>query len=193
MNDGSEKEMTSQYEHLKECLRIEVINRSGEKKFSWFKVLHRVIFSRKKRYYFWWRVANYSYSLSTKRSRKIAGNINSNLRRKYGADISPAAHIGVGLKINHYVGIVIRAECTIGRGLNIRQNTTIGRKNSSGFGYISIGDNVDIGANSCIIGDIVIGDNVVIGAMSFVNKDIPAGMVVYNKTESTLVARSDLI
>ncbi|MEB8564653.1 DapH/DapD/GlmU-related protein, partial [Salmonella enterica subsp. enterica serovar Lubbock] len=35
--------------------------------------------------------------------------------------------------------------------------------------FIIIGNNVDIGANTCIIGSITIGDNVTIGAMSFVN------------------------
>jgi putative colanic acid biosynthesis acetyltransferase WcaB len=38
-------------------------------------------------------------------------------------------------------------------------------------------DNVDIGANVCIIGDIAIGDNVIIGAGSVVTKDIPANSV----------------
>ena len=180
------------YEHLKECLRLEVISKSGEKDFSWLKVLHRVAFSRKKRFYFWWRIANYLYALSTKRSKKMAGKINYNLRRKYGADISPAAFIGAGMKVNHYVGIVVRAECIIGKNINLRQNTTIGRKDStSEFGFISIGDNVDIGANSCIIGNIKIGDDVIIGAMSFINKDVPSRVVVYNKRESELVLREN--
>lgn len=181
------------YEHLKECLRLEVISKSGKKDFSWLKVLHRVLFSRKKRFYFWWRIANYLYSLSTKRSRKMAGRINDNLRRKYGADISPAAFIGAGMKVNHFIGIVVRSECIIGRNLNLRQNTTIGRKDStSEFGFISIGDNVDIGANSCIIGNIKIGDDVIIGAMSFINKDVPSRVIVYNKREKELILRENL-
>ena len=181
------------YEHLKECLRIEVISKNGEKEFSWLKIFHRVAFSRKKRFYFWWRIANYLYALSTKRSQKMAGRINYNLRRKYGADISPAAFIGAGMKINHYIGIVIRAECIIGTNLNIRQNTTIGRKDStSEFGFISIGNNVDIGANSCIIGNIKIGDNVIIGAMSFINKDIPSSVIAYNKREKEMIIRENI-
>lgn len=44
-----------------------------------------------------------------------------------------------------------------------------------------IGDNVSVGANSCIIADsLSIGDNVTIGAMSFVNKSIPADSTFYN-------------
>jgi serine acetyltransferase len=46
---------------------------------------------------------------------------------------------------------------------------------------LKIGDNVSIGANSCIIADTLsIGDDVTIGAMSFVNKNIPAGATFYN-------------
>ncbi len=47
---------------------------------------------------------------------------------------------------------------------------------------LSIGDNVSIGANSCIIADrLTIGDNATIGAMSLVNKCVPANCVFYNK------------
>ncbi|EPX6645295.1 TPA: serine acetyltransferase [Enterobacter hormaechei] len=174
-------------EHLKECLRIEVINRGGEKKFSWFKVFHRVLFSYKKRFYFWWRLASYLNSSPSKRNKKWARKINANLRCKYGVDISVEANIGAGLKLNHYVGIIIRSECIIGKNANIRQNTTIGRKSSDGIiGMTVIGDNVDIGAHSCIIGDVRIGDNVTIGAMTFVNKDVPANSIIYNPVTAVI-------
>jgi len=91
------------------------------------------------------------------------------------------------MKLNHYVGIVVRAESVIGKNINLRQNTTIGRKDSKNpDGKIYIGDNCDIGAHTCIIGDIRIGDNVTIGAMAFVNKDVPAGSLVYSE-KSTMI------
>lgn len=94
------------------------------------------------------------------------------------------------MKLNHYIGIVIRSECIIGKNSNIRQNTTIGRKTSNGvIGMTVIGDNVDIGAHSCIIGDINIGHNVTIGAMSFVNKDIPDNSIVYNPVTSVIKSK----
>lgn len=49
-----------------------------------------------------------------------------------------------------------------------------------------IGDNVDIGAHSCIIGDINIGHNVTIGAMTFVNKDVPDNSIIYNPVTSVI-------
>ncbi|BEB84437.1 TPA: DapH/DapD/GlmU-related protein [Escherichia coli] len=83
--------------------------------------------------------------------------------------------------IGHYSGIVITRYATIGRNFNIRQNTTIGLKNSNS-NRVTIGDNVNIGANSCIISDnITIGDNVKIGAFTFVNKDIPSNATYYTK------------
>ena len=45
-------------------------------------------------------------------------------------------------------------------------------------GYITIGDNVFIGANSTILYDVKIGNNVIIGAGSLVNKDVPDGSIV---------------
>ncbi len=39
---------------------------------------------------------------------------------------------------------------------------------------ITIGDNVWIGAHTCVLPGVTIGDNCVIGAGSVVNKDIPA-------------------
>lgn len=41
-----------------------------------------------------------------------------------------------------------------------------------------IGNNVNIGSNSCIIGHVTIGDNVIIGADSIVVKDVPSNVVV---------------
>ena len=47
-----------------------------------------------------------------------------------------------------------------------------------GGGSPVIGDNVNIGSNSCIIGELSIGDNVIIGAGSVVVKDVPSNVVV---------------
>lgn len=84
------------------------------------------------------------------------------------------ADIAEGLAVGHGMGIVITKNVKIGKNFQIRQNTTIGLDGKTDEPII-IGNNVDIGANSCIVGSgISIGDNVIIGAMSFVNKSIPA-------------------
>lgn len=75
------------------------------------------------------------------------------------------------LRLYHGQGLVINPEAVIGNDCTLRCNTVIGSK--SGTAAPRIGNNVDVGANVCIIGDISIGDNVVIGAGSVVVKSVP--------------------
>lgn len=177
---------------LKECLRIEVINRAGKKKFSWLRVMHRLLTSPDKRFYFWWRLASYFHQTDNKLLRKRARKINRKLCRKYSIDIALDAEIGPGMKINHGFGIVIRPECKIGSRLNIRHGVTIGRKtNGDVSGRTIIGDNVDLGAHTLIIGDVNIGNNVVIGAGTFVNRHIPDNATVFNPKSTQVLIHSN--
>lgn len=73
-------------------------------------------------------------------------------------------------------GTVIHPDTVIGNNCVIRNNTIIGNKGWGGAPII--GNNVNIGSNSCIIGHITIGDNVIIGAGSVVVKDIPCDVVI---------------
>jgi len=76
--------------------------------------------------------------------------------------------------LNHPYSTIINAK-RIGSGCTICQLTTLGNKINGRNDLIpSIGKNVTIGANVCIIGDITIGDNVIIGAGSVVTKNIPS-------------------
>jgi len=173
--------------HLKKCLQHEVM--ISKKPFSWLKTIHTAFKCPDRRFYFWWRIANYLYRSNV--SHKIAIRINRNLRSKYGLDIKLGCVIGEGLNISHYIGIVIADCCIIGKNLHIRQNVTIGIKNNGQRGKIYIGDNADIGANSCIIGDdLYIGDNVTVGAMSFINKNIPHNCTTYTpKAENIIIEK----
>lgn len=191
-SDFTHKEnKTYQLNLLKECLRLEVINRDGKRKFSWLKVFHRVLTSPGIRYYFWWRLASYFHKAGGKKRRKYARKINQKLCVKYSIDIALDAAIGPGMKINHGYGIVIRPECVIGKQLNIRHGVTIGRKtNGDTKGKTVIGDNADLGAYVCIIGDVNVGSNVIIGAGTFVNKNIPDNVTVYNQLTTKIINRS---
>lgn len=152
---------------LKECLLIEVIG-GIDKRFSWSRAIRHAWRQPKRRFLFWWRIASYLYDMDNKYLKKIE-KINRNLFFKYNTDIELGASIAPGLYIGHYSGIVITRYATIG----LKNNNT---------NRISIGDNVNIGANSCIIADnITIGDNVKIGAFTFVNKDIPSNSICYTK------------
>lgn len=89
--------------------------------------------------------------------------------------------IGKGLILYHGQALVVNFKTIIGDNCVLRNSVTIGHKKLAD-GTMSaaprIGNNVDIGANVCIIGDITIGDNVVIGAGSVVVKNVPSNCVV---------------
>jgi len=89
--------------------------------------------------------------------------------------------IGKRLSLYHGQALIVNKSTIIGEGCVLRNSTTIGHKKLADGTFSRcprIGNNVDIGANVCIIGDIVIGDNVVIGAGSVVTKNIPSDCVV---------------
>jgi serine acetyltransferase len=166
---------------LKDYFHAEIIG-GKEKAFSWFKVFRRVRRSRLCHYLFWWRVAN---KLHAKKGflKSISKFINNSLIRRHSIEIMLGAEIGEGLVIGHGLGIVITKNTKIGKNFVIRQNCTIGTDYKSKEPIV-LGDNVNIGAGSCIIGSgINIGDRVKIGAMSFVNKNIPSDSVVYSSKD----------
>ena len=83
-----------------------------------------------------------------------------------------------GVLLAHPVATFLNAK-SIGNGFVCRQNVTIGNKNEEQpQSKPTIGNNVSVGANVCIIGDIRIGNNVTIGAGSVVVSDIPDNCVV---------------
>ncbi|HHB1907136.1 TPA: serine O-acetyltransferase [Bacillus cereus] len=89
----------------------------------------------------------------------------------HSCDISPMAKIGPGITMHHSVGIVIGA-VTIGKNLNIFQNTTLGTRGKGE--YPTLGDNVELFAGCAVLGGIQVGDNVKIGANSVVIHDVPS-------------------
>lgn len=78
--------------------------------------------------------------------------------------------IGYGFYIGHGVGIVINRGTTIGNNVNISQFLSIGSNKRT---PATIGDNVYIGPNVCIVEDVNIGSNTTIAAGAVVIKDIP--------------------
>lgn len=98
-----------------------------------------------------------------------------------GIELPYKVKIGRNLNLIHGQSLVINKSTSIGCNCIIRQSTTIGNKQLKDGTYSNcpvIGNNVDIGANVCIIGPIIIGDNVKIGAGTVVVKNIPSGSIV---------------
>ncbi|WP_180363887.1 serine acetyltransferase [Parafannyhessea umbonata] len=94
---------------------------------------------------------------------------------KHSIQIPKETTIGYGLYIGHGGPIVCNATASIGNNCNLSQWTTIGSNENHAA---TIGDNVYIGPNCCIVEDVTIGSNVTIGAGSVVTKDIPSNATV---------------
>jgi serine acetyltransferase len=98
-----------------------------------------------------------------------------------GIELPRKTTVGRGLSLYHGQALVVNKGTVIGSNCVLRNSTTIGHKKLADGGFSNcprIGNNVDIGANVCIIGDVTIGDNVIIGAGSVVITDVPADCVV---------------
>ncbi len=98
-----------------------------------------------------------------------------------GIELPRKLTIGKGLSLYHGQALVVNKDTIIGSNCTLRNSTTIGHKKLADGTFTRcpvIGNNVDIGANVCIIGGIAIGDNVIIGAGSVVVKDVPPDCVV---------------
>jgi putative colanic acid biosynthesis acetyltransferase WcaB len=98
----------------------------------------------------------------------------------WGIELPRKLTVGRGLSLYHGHALVVNQGVVIGEHCVLRNSTTIGHKKLADGSFSRcprIGNNVDIGANVCIIGDITIGNNVTIGAGAVVTKNIPAGSI----------------
>lgn len=90
----------------------------------------------------------------------------------------PCKNIGGGVYPAHPFSTILNAK-SIGENCSFRQCTTLGNKRDGEYtNGPTIGNNVNIGANVCIIGDIIVGDNVTIGAGAVVVKDVPDNVII---------------
>lgn len=110
-----------------------------------------------------------------------------------GVELPRKLVVGKNLVFYHGQGLVVNFKTIIGNDCVLRNGVTIGHKklaDGSLSGCPVIGNNVDIGANACIIGDITIGDNVSIGAGAVVIKNIPANSVVVGNPARILESKA---
>jgi serine O-acetyltransferase len=89
-----------------------------------------------------------------------------------GISIPAPAHIGKGLRIHHFGGIIIHSEAVIGEGCTIYHGITLGDRGGWG-GAPHIGNYVLIGAGAKILGNVTVGDYCRIGANSVVTTSVP--------------------
>jgi serine O-acetyltransferase len=120
-----------------------------------------------------------THRLWTKPGGRLAARLLSQLARAVtGVEIHPGAQIGRRFFIDHGMGVVIGETAEIGDDVLMYHGVTLGgRSMEHGKRHPTIGNNVTIGAGARILGPVTIGDRVQIGANSVVVKDIPAGAV----------------
>lgn len=88
--------------------------------------------------------------------------------------------LGKGIYFAHPYSITINEKAVIGDNCNIYKGVLIGQQNrGKKVGAPVIGNEVYIGANSCIVGKVIIGDDVLIAPNTFVNVDVPSHSVVF--------------
>lgn len=96
-----------------------------------------------------------------------------------GIEIHPGATIGVGVFIDHGMGVVIGETAIIGDYCLIYQNATLGGTGKeSGKRHPTLGNNVVVGTGAKVLGNINIGDRVRIGAGSIVLQNVPSDCTV---------------
>ena len=96
-----------------------------------------------------------------------------------GIEIHPGARIGEGLFIDHGTGVVIGETSVIGDNVTLFQGVSLGGTGKEkGKRHPTLGNNVVVGAGAKILGNITIGDDVNIGANAVVIRDVPSNSTV---------------
>lgn len=109
-----------------------------------------------------------------------------------GADISPLAEIGPGLRIAHGQGLVIGGYARIGADALLLHQVTVGSPSPERVEEMPVlGERVFVGAGAKILGRVTIGDDVFIGVNAVVARDVPAGSRVVSTGGLSVTPRKD--
>ena len=133
-----------------------------------------------------YRIAHILYSLHVPLIPRLLGE---HAHKRTGIDIHPGAKIGESFFIDHGTGVVIGETTEIGRNVKVYQGVTLGalqvsRKLRNRKRHPTIGDNVVIYAGATILGgNTQVGSDTVIGGNVWLTESVPAGSVVYHKSE----------
>ncbi len=133
--------------------------------------IKQLFVNRSFQYTFWLRLTHHKSKLI----KYIAIIVHKYLSNKYHIYIPRSLKIGYGFYISHRMCIVINPTVSIGNNVNISQFTNIGSNEGQAA---TIGDNVYIGPQVCIVEDVKIGNNSTIGAGCVVVKDVPENATV---------------
>jgi len=113
---------------------------------------------------------------------------NVHIEAPFHCDYGYNIEVGEDFFANYNLTVLDVGKVRIGKNAQIAPNVSIytaghpihPESRNSGYEYgieVTIGDNVWIGGNVCIMPGVTVGDNVVIGAGSVVTKDIPDSVI----------------
>ena len=120
-----------------------------------------------------------AHSLYSRKKYFIARFVSHVSRFITGIEIHPGAKIGRRVFIDHGMGVVIGETSEVGEDSLIYKGVVLGGTSlEKGKRHPTLGKNVVVGSNACILGPIKIGDGAKIGSGSVVIKDVPAGATV---------------
>lgn len=95
-----------------------------------------------------------------------------------GVEIHPGAQIGRRFFIDHGMGVVIGETAEVGDDVMLYHGVTLGGRSMKRVKrHPTLGNRITVGAGAKILGPVTVGDDVQIGANSVVVKDVPAGAV----------------
>jgi len=117
------------------------------------------------------RVAHHLWGAQFFMSGRIISHVN---RFVTGIEIHPGACIGRRVVIDHGMGVVIGETAVVGDGCLLYKGVVLGGTTlTHGKRHPTLGENVIVGSNACILGAIEIGDSARIGSGSVVIKPVP--------------------
>jgi len=108
-----------------------------------------------------------------------------------GIELPCEVSIGRRLRIDHFGGVIVSGDVTIGDDVVIRNGVTIGLRRTGVRGSPKIGNRVDIGAGAKILGPITIGDDTMVGANAVVVQDVPPNSIAIGIPARPIPKRSD--
>ena len=157
---------------------------------AWMDGLSRERLENKKKIYAFNHLEPDRFEEKEKLLKEILGKTGEyvNIEAPFHCDYGYNIEVGENFFANYNFTVLDVGKVRIGANAQIAPNVSIYTaghpvhpdSRNSGYEYgidITIGDNVWIGGNVCILPGVTIGDNVVIGAGSVVTKDIPDNVI----------------
>jgi serine O-acetyltransferase len=134
-------------------------------------------------------VAHWFYRRRWHTVARVVSHIN---RWLTGVEIHPGARFGRRVFIDHGMGIVVGETAEIGDNCLLYKGVVLGGTTlSRGKRHPTLGRNVVVGSNACLLGCITVGDHVRIGSNSVVIRDVPSGSTVVG-VPARLVERKEI-